>query len=93
MFIFGQGNETVYEYIIAPDLDNDGIPDLTDPNTEITTNTTMPGDTILGGDLTVDDATLTISGGMTMHFDFVNNKMVIKNPDGKLLIEFGGKIT
>jgi len=75
------------------DLDVDGVGDICDPNTEITTNTVLPGDTTLGGDLTVDGASLTIPAGLTIDFDFVNNKIIIKNPDGKILIEFGGKIT
>jgi len=74
------------------DADNDGIPDACDPDTKITTNT-VATDTTLGGDLTVDGASFTIPSGITVEFDFVNNKIIIKNPNGKILIEFGGKIT
>ena len=74
------------------DADNDGIPDACDPNTEITTNT-VAVDTTLGGNLTVDGASFTIPSGITVEFDFINNKIIIKNPGGKILIEFGGKIT
>ncbi len=63
-----------------------------DPNTEITTNT-VGVDTTFGGDLTVDGASFTIPSGITVEFDFINNKIIIKNPGGKILIEFGGKIT
>jgi hypothetical protein len=73
------------------DHDIDGIGDACDPNTEITTNT-VAVDTTLGGDLTVDGASFTIPSGITVEFDFVNNKIIIKNPNGKILIEFGGKI-
>ena len=73
------------------DTDGDGIPDNMDPNTEITTNT-VAVDTTLGGDLTVDGASFTIPNGITVDFDFVNNKIIIKSPNGKILIEFGGKI-
>jgi len=41
----------------------------------------------------VDGATYTIPSGVTVEFDFINYKILIKNPDGKILIEFGGKIT
>ncbi len=75
------------------DLDMDGIGDACDPNTMITTNTVMTADTTLSGDLTVDGATLTIQAGRTLGFDFVNNKILITFPNGKILIEFGGKIT
>ena len=75
------------------DLDTDGIGDACDPNTEITTNTVLPGDTTLFGDLTVDGATLTVPAGRTLDFDFVNNKIIIKNPGGKILVQSGGKIT
>jgi len=74
------------------DHDNDMKGDVCDPNTEITTNT-VATDTTFGGDLTVDGATFTIPSGITIEFDFVNNKIIIKNPSGKILIEFGGKIT
>ena len=72
--------------------DGDAMGDACDPNTEITTNT-VAVDTTLGGDLTVDGATFTIPSGITVEFDFVNNKIIIKNPGGKILIEFDGKIT
>jgi len=75
------------------DLDMDGIGDACDPNTIITTNTVLTADTTLAGNLTVDGATLTIQAGRTLGFDFVNNKIIIKNPGGKILIEIGGKIT
>ncbi len=74
------------------DSDGDMIPDGCDPNTEITTNT-VAQDTTFGGDLTVDGASFTIPFGITVEFDFVNNKIIVKNPNGKILIEFGGKIT
>jgi len=72
------------------DHDNDMIGDACDPNTEITTNT-VATDTTFGGDLTVDGATFTIPFGITVEFDFVNNKIIIKNPGGKILIQ--GTIT
>jgi len=75
------------------DLDEDSVGDACDPNTMITTNTVMTADTTLSGDLTVDGATLTIPAGITLDFDFINNKILIKFPNGKILIEFGGKIT
>ncbi len=34
-----------------------------------------------------------IPSGITVEFDFVNNKIIIKNPGGKILVELGGKIT
>jgi len=74
------------------DADDDEIPDACDPNTEITTNT-VAIDTTFGGDLTVDGASFTIPSGITVNFDFINNKIIIKNPGGKILIQFGGKIT
>jgi len=74
------------------DHDADDIGDICDPNTEITTNT-VAVDTTFGGDLTVDGASFTIPFGITVDFDFVNNKIIVKNPNGKILIEFGGKIT
>ena len=74
------------------DLDGDGVGDACDPNTMITTNT-VAVDTTLGGDLTVDGATFTIPTGITVEFDFINNKILIKSPGGKILIEFDGKIT
>ena len=74
------------------DLDNDGIGDVCDPNTEITSDT-IATNTTMSGDLTVDGASLTIPFGVTVEFDFANQKITIKNPDGKILIEFGGKIT
>ena len=57
------------------DTDGDGVPDNIDPNTEITTNT-VAVDTTFGGDLTVDGATFTIPFGITVEFDFVNNKVL-----------------
>jgi len=74
------------------DHDGDGIGDVCDPNTEITTNT-VATDTTFGGDLTVDGASFTIPFGITVEFDFENQKIIIKNPGGKILIQFGGKIT
>jgi len=74
------------------DHDNDMIGDVCDPNTEITTNT-VATDTTFGGDLTVDGASFTIPSGITVDFDFENFKIIIKAPSGKILIEFGGKIT
>jgi len=74
----------------ALNADGDGIPDGCDPNTEITANT-VATDTTFGGDLTVD-ASFTIPSGITIEFDFENFKILIKNPDGKILVEFGGKI-
>ena len=74
------------------DHDNDMVGDVCDPNTEITTNT-VATDTTFGGDLTVDGASFTIPSGITVEFDFINNKIIIKNPNGKILIAFGGKIT
>jgi len=74
------------------DHDNDGMGDVCDPNTIITTNT-VATDTTFGGDLTVDGASFTIPSGITVEFDFINNKIIIKNPGGKILIESGGKIT
>jgi len=76
----GQGN-----------LDSDTLGDACDPNTEPTTNKFLTVDTTLGGDLTVDGTSFTIPSGITVDFDFVNNKLIIKNPDGKILIQ--GKIT
>jgi len=73
------------------DHDNDMVGDVCDPNTEITTNT-VAVDTTFGGDLTVDGASFTVPSGITIEFDFENFKILIKNPDGKILIEFGGKI-
>jgi len=73
------------------DTDLDGIGDVCDPNTEITTNTDAV-DTTFGGDLTIDGASFTIPSGITIEFDFENFKILIKNPDGKILVEFGGKI-
>ena len=70
--------------------DGDGTGDACDPNTMIITNT-VAQDTTFGGDLTVDGASFTIPFGITVEFDFVNNKIIIKNPDGKILIQ--GKIT
>ena len=75
------------------DLDNDMTGDICDPNTEITTNTVLPGDTTLGGDLTVDGATLTVPAEITLDIDFINNKILVKAPNGKILIQSGGKIT
>jgi len=75
------------------DLDGNTVGDACDPNTIITTNTVLTADTTLAGDLTVDGATLTIQAGRTLGFDFVNNKIIIKFPDSKILIEIGGKIT
>jgi len=72
------------------DFDGDGVGDACDPNTMITTNT-VAVDTTFGGDLTVDGATFTIPSGITVEFDFANNKIIIKNPGGKILIQ--GKIT
>ena len=77
---------------VQQDHDNDGTGDACDPNTEITTNT-VATDTTFGGDLTVDGATFTIPSGITVDFDFVNNKIIIKNPNGKILVQLGGKIT
>jgi len=74
------------------DHDNDMVGDVCDPNTEITTNT-VAVDTTFGGDLTVDGASFTIPSGITVDFDFVNNKILVKSPSGKILIESGGKIT
>jgi len=74
------------------DHDADGTGDVCDPNTEITTNT-VAIDTTFGGDLTVDGASFTIPFGITVEFDFENQKIIIKNPGGKILIQFGGKIT
>jgi len=74
------------------DHDTDGIGDACDPDTEITTNT-VAVDTTFGGDLTVDGASFTIPSGITVDFDFINNKILIKFPDGKILIESGGKIS
>jgi len=74
-------------------LDGDSVGDACDPNTMITTNTVLAADTTLSGDLTVDGATLTISAGITLDVDFINNKILIKFPDSKILIESGGKIT
>jgi len=73
------------------DHDGDVIGDVCDPNTEITSDT-VAVDTTFGGDLTVDGATFTIPHGIVVDFDFVNNKIIIKNPGGKILVEFGGKI-
>jgi len=70
--------------------DNDMTGDVCDPNTEITINTDVQ-DTTFGGDLTVDGASFTIPFGITVEFDFVNNKIIIKNPGGKILIQ--GTIT
>ena len=72
--------------------DGDAMGDACDPNTEITTNT-VAVDTTFGGDLTVDGATFTIPSGITVEFDFVNFKITVKAPNGKILIEFDGKIT
>jgi len=72
--------------------DVDAMGDACDPNTEIIANT-VAVDTTFGGDLTVDSATFTIPSGITVNFDFVNNKILIKSPGGKILIESGGKIT
>jgi len=91
LYIVSIGDEAIYR-IFPVDTDGDGIPDYMDPNTEITTNT-VAVDTTFGGDLIVDGATFTIPSGITVNFDFVNNKIIIKNPNGKILIEFGGKIT
>jgi len=74
------------------DHDGDGIGDACDPSTDITTNT-VAEDTTFGGDLTVDGASFTIPSGVTINFDFENYKIIVKNPNGKILIEFGGKIT
>jgi len=74
------------------DHDGDGIGDVCDPNTEITTPT-VAQDTTFGGDLTVDGASFTIPNGITVDFDFANFKITVKSPNGKILIEFGGKIT
>ena len=74
------------------DHDGDVIGDVCDPNTEITSDT-VAVDTTFGGDLTVDGATFTIPPGIVVDFDFVNNKIIIKNPGGKILVESGGKIT
>jgi len=60
---------------------------------EVITQNTVAVDTTLGGDLTVDGASFTIPSGITVGFDFVNYKIIIKNPNGKILIEFDGKIT
>jgi len=73
------------------DHDGDGTGDACDPNTEITTNT-VATDTTFGGDLTVS-ASFTVPSGIIVDFDFVNNKILVKSPSGKILIEFGGKIT
>jgi len=75
------------------DMDNDTIGDACDPNTEITTNTILTEDTSLSGDLTVDGATLTVPVGITLDFDFINNKILVKAPNGKILVQSGGKIT
>jgi len=72
------------------DADMDGIGDVCDPNTEITTNT-VATDTTFGGDLTVDGASFTIPFGITVDFDFENYKITVKGPNGKILIQ--GKIT
>jgi len=74
------------------DIDNDAIGDACDPNTHITTDTVLQEDTTLAGDLTVD-ATLTVPNGITLDFDFINNKILITFPNGKILIESLGKIT
>jgi len=71
--------------------DNDGTGDVCDPNTQITTDTDAQ-DTTFGGDLTVE-ASFTIPSGVTVEFDFINNKIIIKSPNGKLTIESGGKIS
>ena len=72
--------------------DGDAMGDACDPNTEIIANT-VAVDTTFGGDLTVDGATFTIPSGITVEFDFVNNKITVKAPDGKILVQLGGKIT
>jgi len=73
------------------DHDGDEIGDACDPNTEIIANT-VATDTTFGGDLTVS-ASFTVPSGIIVDFDFVNFKITVKAPNGKILIEFGGKIT
>ena len=75
------------------DLDMDGIGDACDHLTMITTDTVLEADITLAGDLIVDGATFIIPAGRTLDFDFIGHKIIIKNPGGKILIEFDGKIT
>jgi len=75
------------------DLDSDLLGDLCDLVNMITVNTILTNDTTLKGDLIVESEILfTINNGVTMDFDFINQKLQIKSGGGILILS-GGTIT
>jgi len=75
------------------DLDSDSIGDVCDPETMIISNTVLSTDTLLGGNLTVDNnSLLTINPDKTLTFNFTQNNILIKFGSG-ILIKNGSKIS
>lgn len=74
------------------DLDFDGVPDVCDVETEITSDTVVLENVSLFGNLTIKkDAVLTIEDGVTLEFNPVKNRILVES-EGGLLIKQGGKI-
>jgi len=74
------------------DLDFDGIADVCDLETKITSNTTINGDITLLGDLiVVPGVVLTIDSTAKMDFDSGNHKILVESGGG-ILVKSGGKI-
>ena len=89
----GNDNCPVTSNANQSDTDSDGIGNACDAITTITSNIILTSNTVLVGDLVVESGgLLTINPGVTLDFDFVNQKILIKF-GGKILIKPGASIT
>jgi predicted secreted protein with PEFG-CTERM motif len=74
------------------DLDVDGVVDVCDDSTIISTDVILMQNTSLNGNLTIrSNKVLTINPGVTMNFDSKNNKILVESGGG-LLVRSDGKI-